>query len=208
MPKPKPPNSLAMVESAFLASTTAMLFLINTYFPLGPFLRMMFPIPISLAYLRWGKRAAWISTIVTTLLLTVLMGPIRSLQYVVPHGLVGVLLGYLWQRKQPWAISLTLSTMVGVIGTGFQIVFLSILVSENLWTYSIVQMTGIVGWFMQFLGSLDQPDLGVIQALAIAGIVFTAFMYQLLVHLVAWILLDRLGNPIPSPPKWLESLLA
>ena len=32
-----------MVETAFLASTTAMLFLINFYFPLGPLLRMLFP---------------------------------------------------------------------------------------------------------------------------------------------------------------------
>lgn len=197
-----------MVETAFLASTTAMLFLINFYFPLGPFLRMFFPIPIALAYLRWGKRAAWMSTIVTALLLSVLMGPIRSIQYIFPHGLVGVLLGYLWRHKVPWGISLSFATIVGALGTAFQILFLSLLVSENLWNYATVQMTGFVSWLMQLFGSLDQPELSVIQALAVGGIVFSNLMYQLLVHLVAWILLDRLGNPIPSPPKWLESLLA
>ncbi|CAN1211434.1 DUF2232 domain-containing protein [Tumidithrix helvetica PCC 7403] len=208
MPKPNPPSSLVMVETAFLASTTAMLFLINFYFPLGPFLRMFFPIPIALAYLRWGKRAAWMSTIVTALLLSVLMGPIRSIQYIFPHGLVGVLLGYLWRHKVPWGISLSFATIVGALGTAFQILFLSLLVSENLWNYATVQMTGFVSWLMQLFGSLDQPELSVIQALAVGGIVFSNLMYQLLVHLVAWILLDRLGNPIPSPPKWLESLLA
>jgi uncharacterized protein YybS (DUF2232 family) len=30
---------------------------------------------------------------------------------------------------------------------------------------------------------------------------------MLLVHLVAWMLLDRLGNPIPPAPKWLEEAL-
>ncbi|MEE3717495.1 DUF2232 domain-containing protein [Tumidithrix elongata RA019] len=208
MPKPKPSSSLVMVETAFLASTTAMLFLINSYFPLGPFLRMFFPIPIALAYLRWGKRAAWMSMIVTTLLLSVLMGPIRSIQYAVQYGLVGVLLGYLWRHKVPWAISLPLGTMLGALGTVFQFLFLSLLVSENLWNYTTVQMTGLISWLMQLFGSLDQPELAVIQAFAVGGIVFSNLMYQLLVHLVAWVLLDRLGNPIPSPPKWLESLLA
>ena len=54
-----------MVETAFLASTTAMLFLINFYFPVGPLLRMLFPLPTALAYLRWHGRAAWMSVIVT-----------------------------------------------------------------------------------------------------------------------------------------------
>ena len=43
---------------------------------------------------------------------------------------------------------------------------------------------------------------------AIAAIIFSNFAYQLLVHIVAWIVLDRLGNPSPHPPKWIESLLA
>src|SRR4028119_2383198 len=50
---PAPP--LAMVETAFLASTSSLIWLINYYFPLGPLLRMFFPIPIALVYLRWGK---------------------------------------------------------------------------------------------------------------------------------------------------------
>ncbi|MFN6066311.1 MAG: DUF2232 domain-containing protein, partial [Pseudanabaena sp.] len=44
-----PREPRAMVETAFLASTTAMLFLINYYFPLGPLLRMLFPLPTALA---------------------------------------------------------------------------------------------------------------------------------------------------------------
>jgi uncharacterized protein YybS (DUF2232 family) len=61
---------------------------------------------------------------------------------------------------------------------------------------------------MQLFGSLEQPDFATIQIFAIGAIIFSNFAYQLLVHLVAWIVLDRLGNPIPNPPKWIESLLA
>jgi uncharacterized protein YybS (DUF2232 family) len=196
-----------MVETAFLASTTAMLFLINFYFPLGPLLRMLFPLPTALTYLRWNSRAAWMSMVVTALLLAILMGPTRSIQYIVPHGLVGVTLGYLWKRDFPWSGSLSIATIIGSVGTAFQFAFLSVLMSENLWNYSISQITGILNWVMQLFGSLEQPDFATIQIFAIAAIIFSNFAYQLLVHLVAWIVLDRLGNPIPSPPKWIESLL-
>ncbi|WP_055076459.1 DUF2232 domain-containing protein [Pseudanabaena sp. 'Roaring Creek'] len=197
-----------MVETAFLASTTAMLFLVNYYFPLGPLLRMLFPLPTALAYLRWNSRAAWMAMVVTSLLLAILMGPTRSIQYIVPHGLVGVTLGYLWKRDFPWSGSLSIATIIGSVGTAFQFVFLSVLLGENVWTYSIVQISGFLNWLMQLFGSLEQPDFAMIQAFAIASILISNLAYQLLVHLVAWIVLDRIGNPIPTPPKWLESLLA
>ena len=97
---------LVMVETAFLASTTALLWLINYYFPTGPILRMFFPIPAALSYLRWGKRAAWMTALVTALLVAVLMGPPRSLQFFIPYGLVGVLLGGLWRRRVGWPVSM------------------------------------------------------------------------------------------------------
>ena len=197
-----------MVETAFLASTTAMLFLINYYFPLGPLLRMLFPLPTALAYLRWNSRAAWMAMIVTALLLAILMGPTRSIQYMIPHGLVGVTLGYLWKRNFPWSGSLSVATMIGSLGSAFQFVFVSILLGENVWTYSIVQVTGLLNWLLQLFGSLEQPDFATIQLFAIGAIIFSNFAYQLLVHFVAWIVLNRLGNPIPTPPKWIESLLS
>jgi hypothetical protein len=45
--------TLRMVETAFLASTASLIWLINSYFPLGPVLRIFFPVPIALVYLRW-----------------------------------------------------------------------------------------------------------------------------------------------------------
>ncbi|MGB6168766.1 MAG: hypothetical protein WBF52_14350, partial [Geitlerinemataceae cyanobacterium] len=55
-PQVKSTPPLAMVETAFLASTASLIWLINVYFRLTSLLRMFFPIPIALAYLRWGNR--------------------------------------------------------------------------------------------------------------------------------------------------------
>lgn len=200
-------STLIIVETAFLASTTALIWLINFYFPLGPLLRIFFPIPIALAYLRWGRRAAWMTAIVAALLLSVLMGPPRSLQFLVPHGLLGVLFGSFWRRGAHWPVSIGWGTLVGGLGLLFQVGLLSLLLGENLWIYANQQVTSLLDWIFVNLGLLVQPDLMVVQGVAVLMVMFNSFLYALMVHLAAWLLLDRLGNSIPDPPAWLQGLL-
>lgn len=206
-----PPNPvdkpLPMVETAFLASATALIWYINTYFPLGPLLRIFFPIPTALIYLRWGNRSAWMSAWVTTLLITVLMGPPRSIQFFMPYGVVGVILGGLWKRQVSWAISMGWSILVMAIGFFFQLNLLSLLVGTNLWIYINRQITGFLDWVVIKLGLLLQPDMVVIQLFAVGLILLNAFLYILLVHLVAWLVFDRIGVSIPDPPLWLQTFL-
>ncbi len=206
-----PPNPvdkpLPMVETAFLASATALIWYINTYFPLGPLLRIFFPIPTALIYLRWGNRSAWMSAWVTTLLITVLMGPPRSVQFLMPYGVVGVMLGGLWKRQVSWAVSMGWSILVMAIGFFFQLNLLSLLVGTNLWIYINRQITGFLDWVVIKLGLLLQPDVIVIQLFAVGLILLNAFLYILLVHLVAWLVFDRIGVSIPDPPLWLQTFL-
>ncbi len=201
---------LPMVETAFLASATALTWLIYTYLPiplLGTFLRIFFPIPTALLYLRWGNRAAWMSAGVTTLLISVLMGPPRSIQYLMPYGLVGVLLGRFWKRQASWVVSMGWSIIVMAIGFFFQLQLLSLLLGTDLWVYINRQITGFLEWGVIKLGLLLQPDIIVVQLFAVGLILLNAALYLLLVHLVAWLMFDRIGVAIPDPPLWLQVFL-
>ena len=200
-------STLRMVETAFLASTASLIWFINFYFPLGPVLRVFFPIPIALVYLRWGKRAAWMAAVTSGLLLSVLMGPVRSLLFVMPFAFMGVMLGASWYRRVHWIVSITLGTLLGTLGVFFRLWFLSVLPGEDLWVYTINQVTGIIEWIFLKLELLMTPNLLLIQLGAIALILFNNFIYLFIVHLVAWLLLDRLGNPIPRPPHWVQVLM-
>jgi uncharacterized protein YybS (DUF2232 family) len=203
---PKAPP-LAMVETAFLASTASLLWLINYYFPLGPLLRMFFPIPIALVYLRWGSRASWMSALVSGLLLSVLMGPTRSILFVIPFGIMGVQLGAMWRRGTNWLFSIGTGTILGTIGFFFRFWLVSILLGEDLWVYVMNQITEFAEWGFVKLGLLAQPSLILIQVIAILMIVVNNLVYLFVVHLVALLMLDRLGNPIPRPPNWVQVLL-
>jgi uncharacterized protein YybS (DUF2232 family) len=201
------PAPLMLVETAFFASTASLIWLINYYFPLGPVLRLFFTIPISLVYLRWGPRAAWMSALVSGLLLSVLMGPTRSILYVIPYGLLGVHLGYLWRKKAGWFIAIFTGSIIGTIGIFFRLILLSILLGEDLWTYFMTQLTQFLEWVFLNLGILQIPSLWMVQAFAILMLFINSVIYLFVIHLVALLLLDKLGNPIPRPPKWVQVMI-
>ncbi|ADI65066.1 DUF2232 domain-containing protein [Trichormus azollae] len=206
-PKLQVDAPLRMVETAFLASTASLIWFINFYFPLGPVLRIFFPVPIALVYLRWGKRAAWMGAVTSGLLLGVLMGPVRSMLFVMPFGLMGVLLGATWYRRVPWIVSITLGMLLGTLGVFFRLWLLSVLSGEDLWIYVINQVTEITEWIFLKLQILATPSVFVIQLGAVVLIAFNNLIYLFVVHLAAWLLLDRLGNPIPRPPRWVQVLM-
>ena len=206
-PQTKAVAPLRMVETAFLASASGLIWFINYYFPLGPVLQLFFPVPIALVYLRWGNRAARMAALVSGLLLAVLMGPSRSILFVIPYGLMGMLLGATWRRQSPWAISIGLGTLLGVFGFFFRFWLLSLLSGEDIWGYTINQVTGSLEWVFDKLGLLTQPSIILIESMAIAMVFVNNFIYLFAVHLAAWLLLDRIGNPIPRPPNWVQVLL-
>jgi uncharacterized protein YybS (DUF2232 family) len=100
-----------------------------------------------------------------------------------------------------------LGTLLGTLGVFFRLWLLSILSGEDLWIYGINQVTEITEWIFLKLGLLASPSVFLIQMGAIALIVVNNFIYLFIVHLAAWLLLDRLGNPIPRPPNWVQVLM-
>ncbi len=201
-----PLSPIVMVETAFLASASSLVWLINFYFPF-PLFKVFFPLPIAIAYLRWGRRAAWMTTLVSGLLLSVLMGPVRSVIFIMPFGLLGVLLGVLWRRGASWGKAIALGGLLGTIGYFFRIALSSVLLGEDLWAYATAQVAELLDWIFVWLGLLVQPNLGMIQAVIFILLLVNNLIYTFVVHLIAWITLDRLGTPIPRPPKWVQVLM-
>ncbi|XHX77781.1 MAG: DUF2232 domain-containing protein [Stenomitos frigidus ULC029] len=202
-----PAMPLMMVETAFLASAASLVYLVNYYFPIGPLLRLFFSIPIALIYLRWGNRAAWMGAVVSGLLLSVLMGPARSILFVMPYGLLGVLLGVLWQRGAQWSFAIGVGSILGTFGFFFRIWLVSLLLGEDLWLYATTQTTELLEWLFIKFGLLAQPSLELVQVAIVVMVLLNNLVYLFIVHLAAWLLLDRLGTPIPRPPKWVQVLM-
>ncbi|WP_373546240.1 DUF2232 domain-containing protein [Chamaesiphon sp.] len=201
----KPP--IVLVETAFLASTASLLWLLNYYFPVGPIFKIFFPIPIALIYLRWGHRAGWMTALVSGLLLSVLMGPSRSILFVMPYGIMGVQLGACWRRRTGWLLSISLGALLDSIGVFFRFWLTSILLGEDLWMYLMARIRDFAEWIFIQLGILAEPNLAVVQIIAIGLIFFSSVVYVFVVHLVALLMFERLGNSISKAPSWVETLV-
>jgi uncharacterized protein YybS (DUF2232 family) len=205
VPPGKPP--IVLVETAFMASTASLLWLLNYYFPIGPIFRIFFPIPIALIYLRWGSRAGWMTALVAGLLLSVLHGPSRSILFVIPYGIMGVQLGACWRRQVGWLTSISLGALLDCLGVFFRFWLTSTLLGEDLWMYLMGRIRDLSEWIFVQLGILAEPSLLVIQVLAIALILLSNFVYLFAIHLVALLMFERLGNPISKAPPWVDTLL-
>ena len=68
-------------------------------------------------------------------------------------------------------------------------------------------MTSLADWIFLKLGILAEPTTGMIQTLALIVIFVNTIIYALTAHLAALLMFDRLKNPIPRPPKWLQVIL-
>jgi uncharacterized protein YybS (DUF2232 family) len=202
----KPP--LALVETAFLSSAACLLYLIDNYLLMGrAFLKPFLALPLILIYLRWGKRAGWMSVVVSSLLLSVLMGPTRSILFTIPQGLLGIQLGAFWRRGIGWGPSIFVGSIIDSFGFFFRFWLTSILVGEDLWTYTIARTSDILGWVLEKFGTLAEPSTWAVQIAAIGLLFLNSMVSLLIIHLAALLLFDRIGGPIPRPPAWLEETL-
>ncbi|NEQ97197.1 MAG: DUF2232 domain-containing protein [Cyanothece sp. SIO2G6] len=214
-PTPISDPPLALAETAFLASTASLLWLVSYYLSIGPWMRILFPIPIALVYLRWGGRSGWMAAIVSGLLLSVLMGPYLSILFLIPYGILGVQLGFLWRRQVGWGASITIGTIVATLSLFFRLWLLSTFLGEDLWIYLTGRITDLLEWFASVLvnwgilgvGMLGQPDIHLVQLATIGMILFSDLVYLFTIHLTAWLLMERLGVPISQPPQWVQVIL-
>ncbi|MGG6293428.1 DUF2232 domain-containing protein [Leptolyngbya sp. AN02str] len=206
------PPPLSLVETAFLASTASLLWLASYYLSLVPWMRILFPLPAALVYLRWGGRAAWMATLVTGLLLSVLMGPYLSLLFLIPYGLLGVQLGMSWKRNMSWLGSISTGTLLATAGFFVRMWMVSLFLSEDLWAYLTNRISDFVVWLVSRLvdwgilgvGALGTVNLQAIQIFAVGAVLLSDLVYVFTIHLAAWVLLSRLGNPIPQAPRWVQ----
>ncbi|GAB4146320.1 MAG: DUF2232 domain-containing protein [Cyanobacteria bacterium J069] len=209
------PAPLKLVETAFLSSTAGLLWLVSYYLSLVPWMRMVLPLPIALVYLRWGARAAWMSLLVTGLLLSVLMGPFLSILFVIPYGLLGVQLGFLWRRGAGWPVSISIGAVMATLGLFARVALSSAFLGEDLWVYLTRRIADLMEWLLTRLvdwGLLDvsvlgQVNLAAVQALTVGAFLLSDLVYLFTIHLAGWLLLERLGNAIPEPPRWVRVLL-
>jgi uncharacterized protein YybS (DUF2232 family) len=227
MPSPAPPASVRrprrgqltrgqarqLMDTAYLASATALLWLALYYLPVGsPLFRLALPLPLALLQLRHGWRCAVEGLVVTALLLVALMGPIRGPLVLFPYGFLALWLGWCWRGSSGWRASWWLSwgigSLIGAAGFLVRVAVLSVLVGENLWVVITSAAAGLLERLAGWVGLAASIDLAQVQLAAVALVWFQNGIVVLALHAVAYWIFPRLRSPIPEPPQALRALVA
>jgi uncharacterized protein YybS (DUF2232 family) len=214
MAPPAPPTlslrqARQLMDTAYLAAATALLWVALYYLPVGaPLFRLALPLPLALLQLRHGWRCALEGVAVLALLLLVLMGPIRGTLVLFPYGLLALWLGWSWRRRLSWWTSLAVSAVIGTAGFLVRLAVLSVLVGENLW---VLVTTAAAALLERLLGLVALPvvlDISQVQTMALVLLLLQNLIVALCLHAVAYWIFPRLQAPISEPPDLLRALVA
>lgn len=215
MSRPTPDRHLSprqarqLVDTAYLAAATALLWVALYYLPVGsPLFRLALPLPLALLQLRHGWRIALEGLVVLAMLVVALMGPIRGALVLFPYGLLSLWLGWSWRRRISWWTSLTIGGLIGALGFLVRLAVLSVLVGENLWVLVTTAASVLLERLLGLVGQAASLDLGLVQIGALALVLIQNLLLVLCLHAVAYWIFPRLESPIGEPPPALRSLLA
>jgi uncharacterized protein YybS (DUF2232 family) len=212
---PPPPRRLSrrqarqLMESAYLASATALLWVALYYLPVGgPLFRLALPLPLALLLLRNGWRCGAEGVLVALLLLVALMGPIRGPLMLFPYGLLALWLGWGWSHRLSWWLTWSVGTLIGALGFLVRVAVLSVLVGENLWVVITNAAAGLLDQLAGLLNLGGGPELIQVQLMALGLVLFQNLIYVLVLHAFSYWIFPRLQAPISEPPELLRSLVA
>ena len=199
----------ALMDTAYLAAATALLWVALYYLPVGsPLFRLALPLPLALLQLRHGWRCALEGVVVSALLLVALMGPIRGPLMLFPYGFLALWLGWCWRRRTSWWWSWGVGTLIGAAGLLVRVAVLSVLVGENLWVVLTSAAAGLLDKLAGLVGHGASVDLAQVQVVAVAMVLLQNLIVVLALHAVAYWMFGRLRAPIPEPPELLKTLVA
>ncbi len=105
-----------IVEASFMAAITFILMMLTAtpmFDVIGSFI---VPIPITILYLRHGKKAAWLSVIVAGVLGALFYTPLIILNVLIVYGPIGIALGYCIKKEKTAVKTIVTLGLINCIG--------------------------------------------------------------------------------------------
>tara|TARA_Y100001933_G_C18998141_1_gene563417 strand:+ start:2444 stop:3082 length:639 start_codon:yes stop_codon:yes gene_type:complete len=197
-------QALNIIEPAYLASLSSLLWIALYYLPIGgALLRLTLPLPVALLQLRRGTKIAINGIVIQIILLIILMGPVRGPLFLFPYGFLSLCLGWFWLNGRNWWYSWSFGSLIGAIGFFIRVIALSILVGENLWVVITRASYGLIDKLLTIMNLSLEPSLISIQLVAILLVAFQEIIYVLTIHIIAYAVFPRLKSHFPEPPQLL-----
>lgn len=198
----------ALVESAMLAAMTGLTFHLSSLFRFDAYFGALFPLPVVIACARLGRAAAMRTLVVATLLLLLISGPLRAVNYFFLHGVLAYVLSSLWSSGRGWWVTVPVSACTRTFGILASLSVSSLLYRENVMKLLVTQMYALLDQFAANIGATFAPSMEWVWATAMFFILINSFSYTLILHMVYTIVLGATQgrNFVNAPAKVCRAL--
>jgi len=153
-----------IVECAMLSALTSLLFHFANLLRVDAWFGALYPMPVIIAAARHGDRAGRRVMWVSTLLLFVISGVLRSTNYIFLHGAMAYALGFLWNRGKSWWWTIPIASIARCAGIFGSLTFSSLLLRENVMQLLVVQMYGLLDQARSMSHWFPYDRVGVVNA--------------------------------------------
>jgi len=190
-----------MVEASMMSALGGLLYLLGTTLRLEGYAAYFLPLPMIVMAQRHSPGAAWRTLWTTATLLGVLFGPLKSLNYILVHGLFGTVMASSFQRGLHWSASVPLSALSRGLGILGSLAVSSFLVNENLFTLLVYNVEALLANAASALSLGGTPSPFAIQAAILGLVIFHCNVYAFLLHFLYSGVLPRMGLSCGKIPR-------
>lgn len=205
-----------MVEGGLLAAFAIIFAVISAYLPLiGPFVNLLWPVPIILLGVRHGYKWSILATIVAGIIIAILIHPLQAISVVVGFGFIGIVLGYAFRmefspgKTMLWGTIASLLSKAILLGIGIMVT------GVNPFDMQSDVMAKTMEQVVEFYRSLGKPEqeiteittnmqamLELVKIILPSGFVMASVGDTFLNFLIAKRVLKKLGHSIADFPPF------
>ncbi|KAJ7954010.1 Membrane protein [Quillaja saponaria] len=198
-------KTLELVECSMFAALTGLVYFLSTSLAIENYFSCFFSLPTVVSSMRWGVAAGRKTLVATSMLLFVLSGPVKALNFLLKHGLVGFALGALWRSGASWTLSIFLCTIVRSLGAVGFVLLTSFLIRENILALITINIHASLTLVFTASGLNTVPSMNLIYVIFGTLVVLNSGCFMFLLHLLYSVFLSRLGMKSSLKlPRWLE----
>jgi len=211
----------SMVEGGLLAAIAIIFAVISAYLPIiGPFVDLLWPVPIILLGVRHGYKWSIMATVVAGVMIAMLLHPLQAVNVVVGFGLIGIVLGYAFRmefspaKTMLWGSIASLLSKIALLAIGVAITGINPFnMQGEVMAQAVEQAVEVYrsfGMAEQELATMQESMQTIIEIMKIilpAGFILASVIDTYLNFLIAKVVLKKLGHSIPDLPPFKHWML-
>ncbi len=206
----------SMVEGGLLAGIAIIFALISAYLPIvGPFVNLLWPVPIILLGVRHGYKWSIMATVVSGLIIAMLIHPLQAVGVVVGFGLIGIVVGYAFRmefspaKTMFWGTIASILSKAALLGIGMAVTGINPFVMQGeVMTKAMEQGIevyrnfGIAEEELTKMKDSMQAVFEIVKVILPAGFIMASVLDTFLNFLIAKKVLKKLGHHIEDFPPF------